>query len=192
MLLRRRPEIKIKFLLSCGARKIKGLRGAENDDTSSWAPDCLCQLFLYFTPRLRLEDHFDRKLNFPRGRSRSRQQTRHSSWCSVREKDVRVVGSRGRREVGVVHNVEDLGAELHVEVLRDTLDVVVLEHREVQIRDAWADQDVPACIASKIETLQVGSIAASTIICSPKGSVGSSGDGEALRLDVVVGVARIS
>src|SRR5437899_9674626 len=154
MLLRRRPEIKIKFLLSCGARKIKGLRGAENDDTSSWAPDCLCQLFLYFTPRLRLEDYFDRKLNFPCGCSSSREQTCHASICSRRIENIRVVGGRWRSEVGVVHNVEDLGAELHVEVLRDPLDVVVLEHGEVQIRYARADQDIPTGIASEVEALQ--------------------------------------
>jgi len=59
----------------------------------------------------------------------------------------------------MIQDVKNLGTELHVEILRDTLDAIVLEDGEVQIRDAWADQDVPAGVASKIETLQVGGVA---------------------------------
>src|SRR2546422_7949282 len=44
--------------------------------------------------------------------------------------DVRVVGSRGRREVGVVQDVKNLGTELHVEILRDSLYAIVLEDGE--------------------------------------------------------------
>ena len=95
----------------------------------------------------------------------------------------------------MIHNVKDLGAELHIEIFRDSLNAIVLEDGEVQIRDARADQDVPAGVASKIETLQVGGsggqVATLTIICSKKRSVRRSGDGEALGLDLVVRVPWI-
>jgi hypothetical protein len=52
----------------------------------------------------------------------------------------------------MVQNVENFGTKLHVEIFRDALDAIVLEDGEVQIRDARTDQDVPAGVASEIET----------------------------------------
>src|SRR6266404_3651029 len=95
----------------------------------------------------------------------------------------------------MVHDVEHLDAKLHVEILRDSLNAIVLEDGEVQTGDARTDQDVAAGVASKIETLQVGGgggqIPTLTIICSKKRSVGCSWDGEALGLDILVPVSGI-
>ena len=55
----------------------------------------------------------------------------------------------------MIQNVENLGAELNVEFLRNSLDVVVLEHGEVKRRDAGTDQDVPARISAKVEAAQI-------------------------------------
>ena len=55
----------------------------------------------------------------------------------------------------MVENVEDLGAELNVESLRNFLDVVVLEEREVQGGNSRSDQNVAACVAAKIEAPQI-------------------------------------
>ena len=54
----------------------------------------------------------------------------------------------------MVHDVEHLDSKLHVEILRDSLDAIVLEHGEIQTLDSWTDYDVPAGIATKVETLQ--------------------------------------
>ena len=78
-----------------------------------------------------LEGHLDRKLNFPRRRGGPREYT-WRGWPPGPIEDIRVVGCGGRRKVGVVENVEDLGAELHVEALRNSLERHVLEQREIQ------------------------------------------------------------
>ena len=91
----------------------------------------------------------------------------------------------------MVQDVKYLGAELHVEVLRDAPDVVVLEDGKIQIGDARADQDVSARIAAEVEALQVGKIPALTIIRSKKGSIRRSGHGKALGLNVVIGIPGI-
>src|SRR6266481_160635 len=146
-------------------------------------------------PPRRSENKLDGELDLPLRDRRPGQQTRPPTQRPIGQKDVTVVGDRGRGEVGMIQDVEDLGTKLHVEILRDALDAIVLEDGEVQIRDAWADQDVPAGVASKIETLQVGGsggqVATLTIICNKKRSVRCRGDGEALGLDIVVRVPRI-
>src|ERR1700682_6131882 len=70
----------------------------------------------------------------------------------------------------MIHDIEHLHAELCVEVLRDSLDAIVLEHGEVQIGYAGADNNVAASIAAQ---------------------VGWIGNSEALGLDVVAGVSGI-
>ena len=90
----------------------------------------------------------------------------------------------------MVQDVKDLGAELHIEVLRDTPDVVILEDGKVQVGDARTRQDIPARIATEVRTSQIGDTVPSlTIIRSPKGRIGCSGNRKALGFDVV---ARIS
>ena len=93
----------------------------------------------------------------------------------------------------MVQNVKNLGAKLHVEVLRNAPDMIVLEDGEVQIGDARTDQDISTCIAAQIKTVQivVRWIAALTIIRGVKCRVGRSGDGKALSFDVVVDVSGI-
>src|SRR5260370_40696164 len=87
----------------------------------------------------KLKDDLYRKLNFPRGCVRLGQRTRHAGQRSRPIEDVRVVGSDGGGKIGVVEKVKDLRTELDVEVFRDPLNVVVLEHGEVHLRYAGAD-----------------------------------------------------
>src|SRR5438270_13095604 len=54
----------------------------------------------------------------------------------------------------MIENVEDLSAELHVESLRDSLDVIVLEQREVQRSDSRAYQNIASRVSAKVETGQ--------------------------------------
>jgi len=54
----------------------------------------------------------------------------------------------------VVENIKDLHAELDVEILRDSADVIILEDGEVQTGHTGADQDVSSGIAAQIETLR--------------------------------------
>src|SRR5882762_1386412 len=91
----------------------------------------------------------------------------------------------------MVQDVKYLGAELHVEVLRDAPDVVVLEDGKIQVGDAGADQDVSARIAAEVEALQVVKIPALTIVRAKKCSVRRSGHGKALGLHVVIGIPGI-
>src|SRR5882757_295954 len=91
----------------------------------------------------------------------------------------------------MVQDVKDLGAELHVEVLRDTPDVVILEDGKVQVGDARTRQDISARIAAEVKALQIGEISALTIVRGKKSSVRRSGHGKALGLNVVVGISGI-
>src|SRR5258708_15196884 len=76
---------------------------------------------------------------------------RHSR--SIKDVGIGVSGRLRRRKVRVVEDIKHLHAELYVEVLRDSLDVVVFEHGEIQAGDPGADHDVSAGIPAKIETL---------------------------------------
>src|SRR6266478_1512923 len=100
---------------------------------------------------LELKDYLHRKLNFPCRCSSGRQPTRHRIWGSRPIKNIRVCRRGGRSKVWMIENVEDLGAELNVESLGNSLNVIILEKREVQRCDAWANQDVAPCIAAKVE-----------------------------------------
>jgi len=39
----------------------------------------------------------------------------------------------------MIQNVEELGSELYIEVLRNLPDTVVLEKREIQVGQGWPD-----------------------------------------------------
>ena len=55
----------------------------------------------------------------------------------------------------MVENIENLRAELNVEFLRNFLNVVVLEQREIQGSNSRSDQNVAAGVATKIEAPQI-------------------------------------
>src|SRR5260370_25103153 len=104
-----------------------------------------------------LKDYFDGELDLPLRNRRSYQGTRSRTGqgCSVRCKNVGVAVTRAwRSEVRVIENVEHFSAELHVEILRDFFDAVVLENREVQTGYARANQAIAAGIAPKLEPFQ--------------------------------------
>jgi hypothetical protein len=97
----------------------------------------------------------------------------------------------------MIKNIKHLHPELDVELLRNSLDLVILEHREIQIGDTWANQDVAACVASQVEALQWQRRRAAytgrllIAVRSKKGHVGCRRDSEALCLDVIIGIAGI-
>src|SRR5258707_2511384 len=148
-----------------------------------------------------LKDYFDGELDLPLWNRRSYQGTRSRTGegCSVRCKNVGVAVNRAwGSEVRVIENVEHFSAELHVEILRDFFDAVVLENREVQTGYARANQAIAAGIAAKVETLQGSGIDrpwgtrwSGIAIRAPKRRVRSGRNREALGLDVVGRIARI-
>ena len=96
----------------------------------------------------------------------------------------------------MVENIENLCPELHVERFRDPLDVVVLEQGEVQVRQSRAGQDITAGVAAQVVTQRERDRCPDAwrqgiAILVPKGQVGCRGYGEALSLDVVVGVSGV-
>ena len=52
----------------------------------------------------------------------------------------------------MIQNIEELGPELYIEALRYPADPVVLENREIQVRQGWPDQGISAPLADQIET----------------------------------------
>src|SRR5882762_1876474 len=106
---------------SSRARKVSNIIKEELPwGSSSRARSC-------FTGHSGLKDEFDCKLDLTLRDRRPGEQPGNSAPRAVRGKDVGIV-RRGRgSEVGMVQDVKDLGAELHVEVLRDAPDVVILE-----------------------------------------------------------------
>ena len=72
----------------------------------------------------------------------------------------------GRGEVSTVENVEEFRSELHVEIFRDAPNAIVLEYRNVELRHPGTNQGVATQISPFIRT----------------------GEGQTLRLDVMVGL----
>src|SRR5258708_7432798 len=98
----------------------------------------------------------------------------------------------------MIHDIEHLHAELQVEVLRDSLDAIVLEHGEVQIGYAGADNSVAASITAQIGAKREwehghasDGIIVRITIGIVEGKVWSGRDGETLRLNVIAGVSGI-
>ena len=81
----------------------------------------------------------------------------HRSWRSAVWSEHVGVG-RGSEVVQswVIENVEYFRPELNVESFRDSRNVIVLKEREVEIGEAWSDQDVTAGVAPEVEALQTG------------------------------------
>ena len=55
----------------------------------------------------------------------------------------------------MIENVENFRAKLNVESLGNLLDVVVLEHGEVQRSQAWTCDDVAAGVTAQIEASEI-------------------------------------
>jgi hypothetical protein len=92
-------------------------------------------------------------LNLPRSRGSSRDlsNTRKSSARLI--KNGFIVG-RGA-EIWVIEKIENLGAELDVKILRNSLDRIVLEKRGVEIRKTRADQGVPAFVSEQVRAVDL-------------------------------------
>src|SRR5260370_11601920 len=83
---------------------------------------------------------------------------------------VNVLVRKRRRKIRAVKRIEKLRPELHVEDVRDPLDVIVFHHGKIKVQHPRAGQRVSAQVASKRNRIW---------------------DREALCLDVMVGIARI-
>src|ERR1700738_2028656 len=89
--------------------------------------------------RPRLKEDLDGKLDRPLWDGGPDQRTGGIVPYSRCEENVRITVSRARRgEVGMIHDIEHLHAELTVEVFRDFLHALVLEVGEIQIGSAGA------------------------------------------------------
>src|SRR3984893_10887576 len=106
--------------------------------------------------RLVLEDHFDGELNLTRRRCSSGQHTRPGRWKSRPVEKIRIDRRRGRRKIGMIENVEDFSTELHVESLRNPLDIVILKQGEVQFGQARADQAIATSITAQVKARVCG------------------------------------
>src|SRR5580704_7004149 len=71
------------------------------------------------------------ELNLARGCCRRSQQAGGSGRSSCGIEDVGVVGGYGHGEVRMVQDIKELRPKLRIKVLRNSLDVVVLENREI-------------------------------------------------------------
>src|ERR1700740_942590 len=95
-----------------------------------------------------LPNEFQAKLNLSRcGRCRSNL-TRSAYRRSVCIEEHFVV--EGRLEIGMVHDVKELSAELNVEAFRDFFHVDVLEHREIEVNQTGPYNAGPPIVAEKI------------------------------------------
>ncbi len=98
----------------------------------------------------------------------------------------------------MIKNVENLHAELNVEILGDSADVIVFEDREIETGHTGAGQNIASGIAAEIVALKGGRIDraaearwSGTAVGIPKGSVRSCRDGEALCFNVIARVSGI-
>ena len=112
------------------------------------------------TAVLILENNLQRKLDLPLRRGRFEQNACRppGAWrqgCSSRVKDIGITITRSwRSKVGVIENIKHFRAELDVEIFRYSLDLIILEDREVQVCDSRPNHNIPSRIAAKIEALQ--------------------------------------
>src|SRR5260370_36908098 len=116
----------------------------------------------------RSPDHLQCELNLPRRRLCGRNQARICERRSPRIENVLVL--KRRRKIRAVKRIEKLRPELHVEDVRDPLDVIVFHHGKIKVQHPRAGQRVSAQVASKRNRIW---------------------HREALCLDVMVGIARI-
>src|SRR5581483_10935964 len=102
----------------------------------------------------------------------------------------------------MIQDVEKLGTELHIESLRDTANVVVLEQGEIQLGDARARNNIPPRIAAQVVAVRkhgcdwrpIRWLSAGRELVAirlPPRKIGRCWDAKAVRLDVVVRIPRI-
>ena len=85
----------------------------------------------------------------------------------------------------MIQNVEKLGSELYVEALRNPPDPIVLEKREIQVRQGWPDQGISAPLADQIETCRERKTLLSPhlfAVCVVESQIRRRGECEALGL----------
>src|ERR1700686_2199249 len=104
-----------------------------------------------------LENDFDGELNFARRGSCSAYQTLDASQTPRPIEDVGVIGRDWRCKVRVIEYVEYFGAELNIEPLGNTLDVVILEHGKIERGNARAGHHIAPGVAAQIEAFQASS-----------------------------------
>ena len=90
----------------------------------------------------------------------------------------------------MIDDVEHFDPELDIEILRDSPDVIVLEHGEVETGNSGTVHDIAASIAAQVEALQGYRIATETIGL-PKSQAWSGGNRKALGFNVIFGIARV-
>src|ERR1700730_3761923 len=100
-----------------------------------------------------------------------------------------------RCEIGVVHDVKELSAELNVEAVRDFLHLEVLEHREIQVDQAGADHAGASVVTEQIHASAWDFVSTAVDGLHAHGGVGSgcSRRSKTLQLQVVdtSGIDRI-
>src|SRR6266478_472718 len=109
------------------------------------------------TPRLtraisrsRLEDDLDRELDFSCRGACSAQKSSYTGGCASSVKYIRIVGSYRWRKISMIEYVEHLRTELHVEVLGNFSNVIVLKYREIDFRRAGPNEDISTCVAFQV------------------------------------------
>jgi len=98
----------------------------------------------------------------------------------------------------MVHDVKHLQPELNVEILRNALNPIVLEDREIKAGNSWPNQKIAAGIAAEIETPEVPGRERCAqcrwrriAIGVKEGLIRCHGNAKTLCLDVARGVAWI-
>ena len=130
------------------------------------------------------------ELDFSRRRHGRAKQSGDTRRRTRRIKDVGIIGKRRRSEVGMIEEIEDFCPELHIEVFRNSSNIVVLKHRKIEFFESRSAQDISASVPPEVETLReyaLGRVA----ICGIECSGWSRRNRKALSLDVVVRISRI-
>ena len=92
----------------------------------------------------------------------------------------------------MIQDVKNLRAKLHVKCFGDFPDVIVFEHREVQVGYSGTNQDVSTGITTQIEALQQCGVALSGIaIRIIESLIWRRRNPKALSLDVIARIAWI-
>src|ERR1700730_13117776 len=103
---------------------------------------------------------------------------------------MRTLWNCGLAKVRAVQDIEECGAELHIETLRNSPDGIVLEDREIEVNQARPRDDVAPGISPKVETLKERRVAdVSIAIRIIERLIRGCGNSETLRLNVIIGVS---
>src|SRR5713101_855342 len=142
-----------------------------------------------------LPDHLERELDDPRGGRCRSYYARTAAGSSRFIINIRIVGIYRQRKVRAIENIEHLGSELHVEIFRNLSDGIVLEKREIKVHKPRSRNDVSTSISAKIQAIDLtrrrrrGCPRCIRTLRLERGW--RSGEREAVRLDIAVGIPRI-